>query len=124
MFRKLCTRRLSSQRFKESYGFFAGGLEVPHERSFPVFCPFDGRLLTRVADTDADTASKVIENAHKAFESGIWSRSDVRERSRVLTSIAGLLRTNIPRLAELEVYQTGRSIREMNVSYWSSACTL
>ena len=38
---------------------------------------------------------------------------DVRERAKVLFNIAGNLRTNIPRLAEMEVEQTGRAVREM-----------
>ena len=56
--------------------------------------------------------------------SGVWSRADVRERAKVLNNIAAILRENIPRLAEMEVYQTGRAIKEMNVSCFISTCTV
>ena len=52
--------------------------------------------------------------AHDIFESGVWSRADVRHRAKVLNTIASKLRENIPRLALLEVSQTGRAVREMN----------
>lgn len=44
---------------------------------------------------------------------GIWSKSDVRDRSKVLFKIADNLRQQIPRLAEMEVQQTGRPVKEM-----------
>ena len=49
--------------------------------------------------------------ANDTYNSGVWSRSDVRQRATVLNKIAVKLRENIPRLAKLEVAQTGRAIR-------------
>ena len=57
--------------------------------------------------------NSTISNSHDVFESGVWSRCDVRERAKVLNRIAEVLRKDIPRLAELEVVQTGRAVREM-----------
>ena len=44
---------------------------------------------------------------------GVWSKSDVRHRAKVLNNVAEELRKEIPRLIELEVWQTGRAKREM-----------
>ena len=108
----------TTSKFKDTYGLFINGEEVfPKDAdTFEVISPFNGNKLCNVISADASITCEVIENAQRTFESGIWSNSDVRERARVMNNIAVLLRKNIPRLAELEVYQTGRSIREMNVS--------
>lgn len=115
-------RRLSSgaqgagAKFNETYGAFIRGVETIPEGStkFAVSSPFNGEKLCDVVSTDVKLARKVIDDAHEAFESGVWSQRDVRERAKVLGNIAELLRANIPRLAEMEVYQTGRAIKEMN----------
>lgn len=60
---------------------------------------------------DAEYVDYAVSVAQKTFESGVWSRCDVRERANVLNKIAAKLRENIPRLAKMEVAQTGRAIR-------------
>ena len=52
-----------------------------------------------------------VNIAQDTFESGVWSRADVRQRAEVLNKIAANLRLNISRLAKMEVHQTGRAIR-------------
>jgi acyl-CoA reductase-like NAD-dependent aldehyde dehydrogenase len=107
----------SAGKFQDTYGMFIKGVETIPEGAakFPVHAPFNGEKLCDVVSTDVKVARKVIEDAHTTFESGVWSRADVRERAKVLNNIAAILRENIPRLAEMEVYQTGRAIKEMNV---------
>lgn len=114
----------TSNKFKETYGLFINGKEVFPEgaETFEVTAPFNGAKLCNVVSADAAITCEVIENAQLTFESGIWSNCDVRERAKVMNNIAALLRKNIPRLAELEVYQTGRSIREMNVCSYGMLC--
>lgn len=116
-----CHRQLSSAatgKFKDTYGTFIRGAETFPEGAdkFAVSSPFNGEKLCDVISTDVKLTRKVIEEAHATFESGVWSQSDVRHRAKVLNQIAEVLRANIPRLAEMEVYQTGRAIKEMNVS--------
>lgn len=65
----------------------------------------------RVAAADEDVIDRTIRSANAVFESGIWSRSDVRHRAQVLNAIAQALRSDLGRLAEMEVAQTGRPIR-------------
>ena len=117
MFHRRFLSSTAGNKFKETYGIFINGSEVIPEGSsaFPVLSPFTNAKLCNVVSTDVKLARKVIDDAHSTFESGVWSKSDVRVRANVLNSIAGILRANIPRLAELEVHQTGRAIKEMNV---------
>lgn len=116
---RLSTKRFYSgyikKHFVEEYGYFANGkyCSSPTNNSFNVLAPATGETICRVANLNAKEVNNVIEVAQTTFESGIWSRSDVRERAKVLNKIAENLRLNIPRLAEMEVLQTGRAVREM-----------
>lgn len=64
-----------------------------------------------MASSDDAVVNHAVSIANSAFESGIWSQADVRHRAKVLNNIAAALREQIPRLAEMEVKQTGRAIR-------------
>ncbi len=64
-----------------------------------------------MAAADENAVMNAVHTAHAAYESGVWSRADIRHRAKVLNEIAAELRRQIPRLAEMEVLQTGRAIR-------------
>ncbi len=80
---------------------------------FDVHAPATGLKLTSVVAYDKALVTEAIEIAHKTHESGVWARADVRDRAKVLNNMAENLRSNIPRLADMEVAQTGRAVREM-----------
>jgi len=102
--------------FITSYKSFVDGKQAPlsTKDEFNVYAPATGAQLCGVQNADVGLVNDAISNCHATFESGIWSRADVRERAKVLQRIADNLRKEIPRLAKLEVAQTGRPIREMN----------
>ena len=103
-------------KLRDMYGFHINGQEVmPSDPNafFRVEDPATGRFITKVASADTQTVNGAIDVAQRTFESGVWSRADVRERARVMTNIANMLRTDIERMAEMEVVQTGRAVREM-----------
>ena len=120
---KICKRLISSSillrnkrtEFKDEYGFWINGKEVFDDKcvSFRVEAPATGNILCKVKSANKQIVNDTIEIAHNTFKSGIWSKADVRERSKVLTNIANNLRADIPRLLDLEVDQTGRAVREM-----------
>ena len=106
----------SSSAFKSIYTPFIDGKYVPvssSAKTFEVENPASNTHLVDVVSADDETVNMAIDVAHRAYESGIWSRSDVRHRAKVLNTIAENLRKEIPRLAEMEVSQTGRAVREM-----------
>jgi acyl-CoA reductase-like NAD-dependent aldehyde dehydrogenase len=108
-------RYRSFSSFKDSYGLWINGKEVfpPNAPTFAVNSPCTGDYITKVVSATSSDVNNAANIAQKVFESGIWSKADVRERAKILNNIAANLRMEIPRLAELEVAQTGRSIREM-----------
>ena len=118
---RVCRRALSrfassgGAAFEAKYGVFVNG-----KYAFPTGCktfkvenPATSEYVADVVAADEATVVSAIDAAHNVFESGLWSRSDVRHRAKVLSTIAEMLRREIPRLAEMEVAQTGRAVREM-----------
>ncbi len=91
---------------------FIGGRFVPASsgRTFPRLSPTDGRLLTQVAECDADDVDHAVASARKAFESGAWSRAAPRFRKKVLLKLAELMRKHADELALLETLDMGKPI--------------
>ncbi len=108
-----CTRSVVT--FKESpYGSFIDGKEyLTGGTTFDVENPATGEIICKVEAANTDITDHAIHVAHRTYQSGVWSKADVRERSKVLQQISVDLRSRINELAELEVVQTGRAVREM-----------
>ena len=105
----------SPVKFRDTYGSWVNGKELilPGHPSFDVENPATGEHLCSVQSADTKIVDDAINIAHDTFHSGVWSKSDVRERAKVLNEMARLLRENIDDMAEMEVAQTGRAVREM-----------
>jgi len=104
------------KQFREIYYPYINGAEFTDTKSkdyFQVESPASREILCKVLASDKDIATIAIKNAQETFQSGVWSKIDVRVRAKILNNIAERLRENIPRLAEMEVAQTGRAVREM-----------
>ena len=101
--------------FRPRYGCYINGRETFDDVKdyFQVYNPATNDVLCEVATGDDIILKRAVENAHEVYQSGVWSRSDVRHRANILTKIAINLRQSIPSLLNLEVSQTGRAVREM-----------
>ncbi|KAF2010249.1 betaine aldehyde dehydrogenase [Aaosphaeria arxii CBS 175.79] len=75
--------------------------------------PSTGETIAHCHAASIEDVNDAVNCAHQAFLSGIWSKAPRHERADVLDKIAELLTSNLPRLIDLEVRQTGRAIREM-----------
>lgn len=106
--------------FKDKYGGFVNGKEVfpANAQFFDVLAPATSLKLTSVAAFNKSDVNSAIEVAHSTYECGVWSRADVRDRAKILNKIAENLRKDIPRLADMEVAQTGRAVREMKAQVY------
>lgn len=101
--------------FKNVYGPFINGKEADvkgYRDTFDVCSPATGEKLCSVVH-DADDITAAVNAAQASYESGVWSRLDVRERAKVLSLCAEALRENMNMLADMEVAQTGRAVKEM-----------
>lgn len=72
--------------------------------------PADDQVLTSVQLADAGQVDRIVESAHRAFRSGVWSRLAPAERERTLLRFADLVEAHGEELAQLETLNQGKSI--------------
>ncbi len=87
-----------------------GGQWVPAAsgRSFEVFNPAEGSVLTRVADSDREDINRAVTAARRAFESGPWRRMTPSERGKLLWRVGERILAHADELAELESLDNGK----------------
>ena len=80
--------------------------------TFDCLSPIDGRLIARVASTDAADVDRAVAAARRAFEQGRWTRQPPAARKKVLLRFAELLLANRDELALLETLDMGKPISD------------
>ncbi|AOY55514.1 aldehyde dehydrogenase [Candidatus Rhodoluna planktonica] len=91
-------------------------------KRFDTLAPRDGSVITTVARGDGADVDAAARSAAKAFESGVWSKTDPRHRQAILTKFSDLILANREELALLESIETGHPIGDaMNVDVPSAA---
>ena len=80
--------------------------------TFDCLSPIDGRLIARVASTDAADVDLAVTAARRAFEQGRWTRQPPAARKKVLLRFAELLLANRDELALLETLDMGKPISD------------
>ena len=82
-------------------------------RTFETFDPATGAVLDTVPAAVAADVDRAVRAAHRAFTDGSWGAAVAeRERSRVLLTMAGLVRDRRDELAELEVRDCGKPLAD------------
>ncbi|MGL6181802.1 MAG: aldehyde dehydrogenase family protein, partial [Aestuariivirga sp.] len=91
---------------------FINGRPVPAAsgRTFDCVSPIDGRVLTQVAECDAEDVNRAVAAARAAFEKGGWSACHPQKRKKVLTRFAELILKHRDELALLETLDMGKPI--------------
>ncbi|HKS45953.1 MAG TPA: aldehyde dehydrogenase family protein [Amycolatopsis sp.] len=72
--------------------------------------PATGEVATTVAEASEADAERAVAAAHRAFEEGPWPRMNPRERGRILSRAAELLRRRADEFAELESFDVGKPV--------------
>ncbi len=80
--------------------------------SFDTFDPSTNQKLASVAKANEQDANHAIEVAHRTFESGIWSKMPVVERSKILCRMSDLVLNRVDELALIETLDVGKPIKE------------
>jgi acyl-CoA reductase-like NAD-dependent aldehyde dehydrogenase len=80
--------------------------------TFDCRSPIDGRLLAKVAATDAADVDAAVASARSAFNKGSWSRMAPARRKRVLLKFAELIQEQAEELALLETLDMGKPIAD------------
>jgi betaine-aldehyde dehydrogenase len=92
--------------------------------------PATGDLVTKAAKSTSDDVAFAIDEARKAFDSGVWSSKRPSERARVLRDMSELIRKDIDNLATLLTLENGKPLADAKgellnaanvLEYYSSA---
>jgi 4-(gamma-glutamylamino)butanal dehydrogenase len=78
--------------------------------TLPLTSPRDGAVIAHVASADASDVDRAVRGARQAFESGVWSRIEPRERADVLINWADLLDQHRDELALLLALEMGKPV--------------
>lgn len=92
---------------------WVGGREIPcaSGKKIDVINPSTGEKLTTVERGEAADVNRAVRAARAAFESEAWSRTNPSDRSKLLWRIGGLIDEHREELAQLEVLNTGKTLK-------------
>lgn len=88
---------------------------------FETVSPATNQVIGVVPKAGNADAVAAIEAAHRAFESGPWSRFTPLDRSRALHRVANILRERIDEISRLETMNSGKIIVESRGDVTASA---
>lgn len=91
---------------------FIGGKHVAAAsgKTFDCVSPIDGRVLTQVAECDAEDVNRAVASARAVFEKGSWSTCHPQKRKRAMLKFADLMAKHRDELALLETLDMGKPI--------------
>ena len=96
-----------------SYGNFIGGewLDAKDE-TIESRNPATGDPVSRVAKSTVDDVSHAIEEARRAFDSGVWGSSPAGERAKKIRELSDLIRRDLDNLSLLLTLENGKPLAD------------
>jgi aldehyde dehydrogenase (NAD+) len=94
------------------------------KRTFTSLNPFTGETLATCARAGAADARLAVRAARSAFDTGPWPRMKREERSAYLKKLSDALNANAPRFVELEVADSGSTLKKAKEDVYLSARAL
>ena len=79
---------------------------------YSIYNPATGEVLDRVPRSGVEDARAAVDAAREAFDRGPWPRKTPSERQAILLRFADLIERDIDRLAEMEVDNQGKTIKQ------------
>ncbi|MGD6963652.1 aldehyde dehydrogenase [Fictibacillus phosphorivorans] len=80
--------------------------------TFESINPATNERLALVANGSEQDAKRAIQSAKSAYDSGVWSKMPVEERSEILCKMSDLIMENVDELAMVETLDVGKPIKE------------
>lgn len=101
----------------EKYKMLIGGELVESEsREYrPTINPATRESIAYVPVATLNDTRSAIESARKAFDSGIWSGMNIRDRAKVLYKMVEILQSRQEELARIESTDSGATIRKTSM---------
>ena len=87
-----------------------GTWDTADGRTVPVTSPRDGAVVADVTSASAADVDRAVRGARRAFDAGVWSRLEPRERGEVLIRWAALLDQHRDELALLVALEMGKPV--------------
>lgn len=100
-------------------GFLAGAkkmlingrwTESASGKTFPVYNPATGEVITQVAEGDMEDIDRAVKAARAAFDRGPWSKMTASQRGRLIWKLGDLLEEHLEEFAELESLDNGKPV--------------
>ena len=100
------------EHIAEKYGLFIDGewRAASDGGTFDTFCPANGQRLAVCAEATQQDVNDAVEAAWTAWET--WKDVSPEERQKLLFRVAEIIDENRERLAEIEMLDNGKPIRE------------
>jgi len=98
----------------KTYDLFIDGKWQPSAKgkTYEVIDPSTEEVIAHVPDATAEDVDRAAKAARQAFESGSWASMTAQGRGRILFRLAEKIRSEMPKLAELESRNGGKPIVE------------
>lgn len=105
---------VSTQKRLHDAKLFINGeyVDAHSNETFDSMNPATNEKLAQVANADEIDTKRAIDVAHRTFESGVWSKMPVEERSEILCRMADLISERVDELAYIETLDVGKPINE------------
>lgn len=96
----------------DSYKLYIGGkwVDASDAGTFETYCPANGERLATCAEATEQDVDHAVKAAWKAWET--WKDVSPEERQKILIKIAEIIEDNRERLAQIEMMDNGKPIRE------------
>lgn len=96
----------------DSYKLYIGGkwVDASDAGTFETYCPANGERLATCAEATEQDVDHAVKAAWKAWET--WKDVSPEERQKILIKIAEIIDENRERLAQIEMMDNGKPIRE------------
>lgn len=91
-------------------------VDAASSKTFDVYDPATGEVLTRVAEGDREDINQAVSAARFAFERGPWSRMRPSDRGRLIWKLADLIEEHLDEFAELESLDNGKPLTVARVA--------
>ena len=110
----------------EKYLLYINGefRESSDRQTFDAVNPATEEAIAKISKASLQDTHDAISAARNAFDSGIWSNLPGEERSRIIKQIVDKINENAKKLTELEVMDSGSTIKKAGEDIFLSAKSL
>ena len=103
-----------ASKVKPNGNIFIDGKSMPSVsgKTLEDFSPVLNRSIANIAAGDTEDVNKAVASAKSAFDSGIWSQMNPRDKKAIMLRWAELLNQHLDELALLETLDVGKPISD------------